>query len=135
MITDYIYQFRATNGVPSKCRIRLYEAQATFNKGDIFVICSQLLDDEEAGQSVTNAAETIATGVMYTHHLQPMRMIWIEHYPPRGTRGEIKESLDRVTFEIGRSSYRQINGQTILAEPQWNRTDRSYVEAMIGETF
>jgi hypothetical protein len=123
MITDYIYEFKAPNGVPSKCRIRLYEAQATFNKGDTFVICSQL-DSDDAGMSVTNAAETIATGVMFEHRLQPMRTIWIEHYARR-------ETVDRVTFDIY-----CVHGSTLAVHhPKWNRAERSYVEAMIGEKF
>jgi hypothetical protein len=146
MIEEYIYAFTAPNGVPSKCRIRTYLAQDRFHSGDLVIICSQLADDEAAGMSITNAAEHIATGVMDRHQVQPMRMVWIEHYPAHGTkRGDtyrFPETLDRVTFDVVTgANYLNENRRPIavkigLRRPTWTHLiERAFVETLIGESF
>src|SRR4051812_49003852 len=99
MIEDYIYEFKAPNGVQSKCRIRTFQNKTprTLHHGDFLIVASQLMDSD-AGMSVTNAAEHIASGVMKRHGANPLRTVWIEHYPARGR--SIEESFDRVTFAL-----------------------------------
>jgi hypothetical protein len=135
MIEDYIHEFRASNGVHSKCRIRTFLPVSGLHKGDLVIICSQLLDDEAAGMSVTNAAETIASGVMHKHQVQPTRMVWIEHYPKKPA-AKIEENFSRVTFMVamGSTFARGPNFYT-LASPNWNAVTREIVEHLIDSPF
>jgi hypothetical protein len=140
MIEDYLYEFRAPfNNVPSKCRIRTFQAADEFHKGDFVIIASQLLDDPDAGMSVTNACEYIATVIMRKHDVNPGRMIWIEHYPypPKRGRMEPNESFDRVTFAIIHEPMNTRRGKAgmTLQQPRWNHIAREQVEALIGETL
>jgi hypothetical protein len=135
VVDDDPFEFRAPNGVPSKCRIRIYkQLPCPFNRHDVIVIATQYPEGADAGMSITNAAETIATLVMHRYQIEPMSLIWIEHYPERGHRGEIKENVDRVTFSVGFAGNHQV--PTIaLQHAQWAPTERAFIERLIGETF
>ncbi len=60
-------------------------------------------DIPESGMSVRSCAGHIATMVTKDFHIDPHRMLWIEHYPAKayGEKNEliIPESFDAVEFE------------------------------------
>jgi len=79
-----------------RCRIRIYVPE---DRRDSFVVlCTEPRDNP--GQSVTNAAETVASEVATVNRL-PLPLVWIEHYEA-GARGteEDPHSFDLVTFHL-----------------------------------
>lgn len=106
---DRLLHYRAYpwQGFTSACRVRIFDfAQPAL------VIVTEL--PENAGTSVTNAAEVIATLVVGQHGLDPAQMVWVEHCPARrppqaryergyDTNPDLPspygESFDLVTFE------------------------------------
>jgi hypothetical protein len=135
MIRDYIHEFKAPNGVPSKCRIRLYEGIG-FEKGMIVAIATQL-EGDDVGMSVTNAAEYIATGVSHQAKIDPTRLIWIEHYPAEpksygiGMRRE--ESFDRATFDTVPARNSAHDTTLEFRRPLWRRISRAEIVVATGE--
>lgn len=143
MIEDYIHEFKAPNGVASKCRIRTFLPQLAPFKDYLLIVASQLPEDEEAGMSVTNAAECIASGVMDKHQVQPTRLLWVEHYGARGVKrageSQFKETFDLVTFDlrVGRPRYYALNTQSPyhFGHAKWQHMERDFLEQLIGEKF
>ena len=154
LIRDYPdFRFKAPNGVASRCRIRLYSVQgeempAAFHRNCIVVIATQLEEEDNVGMSVTNAAEAIATLIVAQSCIEPMRLIWIEHY---SVRGRHPETFNRVLFETHHnSSYGlKVNlpskgladcgvspagGPWILRRATWtHRIPREFICQLVGE--
>lgn len=90
------------------------------------VIATEREDDPDAGISVANGADILATIVIQKFGLDPRRVTWIEHYPERrmGARDiyRIGKTYQRVTF--------QFEG-TRLTAPRWEVVDGEGIEAFI----
>lgn len=98
------------------------------------IICTEPRNNP--GQSVTNAAETIASEVATVNRL-PLPLVWIEHYEA-GARGtpEDPHTFDLVTFaghEVEGPGEYMDEGERRVWEPSWSSLDRAAVEALIGE--
>lgn len=82
------------------------------------VIATELPDN--TGTLITNAAEHVATLVVWEHALEPHRLLWIEHYLPRE---QLEEMFERVTFAW--------DGKRIHT-PQWQWLRREDVAQLTG---
>ena len=115
-----LYHYPGYHGISSFCDLDV----TILPYGAAFVVCSQDLDN--TGTSVTNAAETIASQLCRERPaLDPARLIWIERYPPRGSRhSPIAESFDLVTFQVTDSTRRTV------ARPTWKRLTAKEFQAL-----
>lgn len=90
---NYRLEYRAENGYPSACQITIYR--------EIQLVVAEEID---CGQSITNACERIATEVVHRYLIDPIRMMFIEHYPA-AQRPTYGESCDLVTFRWDGNRY------------------------------
>ena len=127
LATDYIHPSPG-RGV---CRIRVFVPDAP--ERDLPVVrCTELPNNR--GESVNNAAERIAGGVIDAFK-PPVPVVWIEHYPPETTDGAA-ETFDLVVF--GHYEVREIvraeeeGPMKEIGPPSWRRLDRGSVEVLIG---
>lgn len=141
---DDTFHFKGFGNCDSRCRLRIYQVNASLperrvahlHHGDKVVILTQLEGD--VGTSVTNASEIIANAVAEQFKLEPLRTVWIEHYPNWGPAGHsIGESFDRVTYDykVERLSVRPDQWEVRCAyfSARWNRITREIVADLIGE--
>lgn len=126
---EYEYEYKPkSSGIYARCNLKLYDN----DRGSI-VILTELPDNP--GQSVTNAAEEIATKAVGDFNLNPQATVWVEHYPERRTikhgRELVadKEEWAEVTFKWTHLS----NDEWVASDPQWNHVTRSDVEDLVGE--
>ncbi|HEU4327355.1 MAG TPA: hypothetical protein VFS21_29730 [Roseiflexaceae bacterium] len=118
-VADFLHRYRSPLGTPANCRVRLYQAPS----GLLVAIAS-----EQAGTapsaSITNVAEELATQIRAQVAPSGQGLVWIEHYPAGlSARGE---TFDRVLMRWDGVAY---------TEPEWRRSSRAEVEALIGEAF
>ena len=74
-VTDFIHRYCVPpNIIEAKCRIRVYQLA----NGIIVVIATELPDN--AGASITNAAEILATEMRRWFVVSGGGLFWIEHY-------------------------------------------------------
>ena len=129
-VRQFQFGYAGLHGRPARCGLELIELV----DGRTVVIATELSDNP--GVSVTNFAEQLATLVCKMFHIDPTKLVWIEHYPAeccpvcagsgqsntcnmcrvcggRGTRREAA-SYDLVTFAV-----RQVRGEWLLSEPSW----------------
>jgi hypothetical protein len=85
------------------------------------VIATEAPDD--AGTSITHAAETLAAGVCRRHGIAPGTLLWVERYPADRTG---PERLSLVEFVPGPRA--RPGG---LGRPGWSPISRARVEALI----
>jgi len=92
LASDYI----APTPRGGRCRVRVFEPDEP-ERDSYVVVLTELRDNP--GQSVTNAAEEIAAGVVLANALPTSRTVWIEHYEG-GARGtpEDPATFDLLTF-------------------------------------
>lgn len=79
----------------------------------------------DSGQSITNAAETLASQVCQAFEIPPDQLRWIERYVDapaltayRAGRGQINERWDEVTFELQEGQFRN---------PDWHSLNDSLI--------
>ena len=128
----YMLRFQPPVGLEGRCAIWIYA-----HNGDTVVICTET--KQNPGQSITNAAEYIATDVWHDEGFPPLeRFIWIEHYQADSRRREA-ETFDRVTFTKELPSLRGPRHQQaypcVLREPEWTRITQAEVEVLTGEPW
>lgn len=122
---DIVMAYRGYHGCPSKCGVQIYEPT---QPGETYVAIYTELDDNP-GTSVTNAAETIATGIWKLLERPTRGIVFIERYRDRalvGGRPMFKEHFDRVTFEL-------IQGR--FARPRWRRVSKEEIERLTLDTL
>jgi len=86
---EQIYTYKGYHGCDSKCGLAI--------NGNI-VMVTEIEDNE--GTSITNMAERLATQIIREFNIRPEKLIWIEHYPERGSKYDpFLESFDLVSFE------------------------------------
>ncbi len=93
------------NNIDSKCGISIH-----FTNDTTIIICKELMSN--TGMSVTNACEIIANGICKSYQINPLKMIWIEHYENEQYIADM-HTYDYVTFK-----YNTKNG---LYSPSWSR--------------
>ena len=128
-----ILEYKGYFGCKSQCKIEIYifpdsrtlkSPQGETKIGTTIVMATEIESNE--GTSITNLAEQIATEVCMKHGIDPLSLIWIEHYPAitefRGIRDEDTYSI--VTFELCQASYRD----NALRHPNWRYIHKGEVE-------
>ena len=87
--------------------------------------------DDNQGTSITNMAEHLATRVCHQFQIDPLKLVWIEHYRERGhewMHKPITESWDFVTFQqIAEAE----DGAPRLMKPIWSRITPDKVKELI----
>jgi hypothetical protein len=118
------------------CRVRIFQAPDALP----VVVCTQPKDNR--GESITNAAEVIAAGVLENHpdifdtSAPGPPFVWFEHYEG-GARGtpEDPATFDLVTFSYYEPQEEKPRGGVWvkgLGAPTWRRSDRATAENMTG---
>ena len=116
------FDYRGYYGCKSHCTLEIY--------GNL-VIATEADDNE--GTSITNMAEHLATRVCHQFQIDPLKLVWIEHYLERGhewMHKPIPESWDFVTFQqIAESN----DGAPRCLKPKWNPIAPDKVQALIEQ--
>src|SRR5215211_1626983 len=115
------------------CRIRVYQTPDALP----VVVCTEPKDN--SGQSITNAAEVIAAGVLENHPeaftAAGKPFVWFEHYEP-GARGtpEDPATFDLVEFSHyePREVFRAGTRVKEIGAPSRTPSDRATAEGMTG---
>ncbi|HVA89102.1 MAG TPA: hypothetical protein VNL71_04600 [Chloroflexota bacterium] len=114
--------FRGPNGLEGRCFLQVYEAAGALP----VVLATET--SENPGQSVTNAAEAIATEVwraLLPHAREGFRLFEIYRRPRAD--GRIEECFDEVDLRL--------TGPNQLEAADWRSSSRAAVEALIGVRF
>ena len=133
IIYDGPWHYRGYHGIRSVCYLRLYQSkrqsgQPTETRPAI-AIFTEL--ESNAGTSVTNRIEVLATLAWEFLQKSEAAPIVVEHYPNRGVhnthtdRWQFPESFDIVEFD------RKPDGS--FEKPRWRRIARAEVEKLIGQ--
>lgn len=121
-VDAFRFHYRGYYGCESHCTLAIY--------GNL-VIATEADDNE--GTSITNMAEHLATRVCHQFQIDPLKLVWIEHYPERGGEWRstpIKESWDFVTFQqIAESN----DGAPRCLKPKWNPITPDKVQKLIEQ--
>ena len=116
-MSEITYAFTSQWGWVSKCRLEILN-----HEGFTLVIASEL--DDNPGVSVTNFAEHLATQVCLDCRIDPMKLVWVEHYPEAGKRPYFDpEHWDAATF-----TFDILHGHFL--SPAWFRVTESQLQAM-----
>lgn len=115
-----LFNYKSFLGFSSICDVKIYQTETK-----VIVIYTEI--PENKGSSVTNATEIIATNVFnklqFKLDIKPESIIWIEHYPVRGTDyASVPESFDIVRFVWDGVKYNN---------PNWTNSSKEEVEALI----
>ena len=134
-IYDGPWHYKGYHGVKSVCYLRLYQPQESSGQPKepkpAIAIFTEL--DSNAGTSVTNRIEVLATLVWEFLQKPESAPVVIEHYPNRGVhnthtgRWQFPESFDIVELD------RKQGGS--FAKPRWRRISRAEVEKLIRSSF
>jgi hypothetical protein len=161
LLLDTRHCFFAHSPDDSVCRVRVWSGTEVSGGVPILVLTEL---DQNPGQSVTNAIETLV-GECVTHYLpehdgaDPPCLV-LEHYPNRQASERwwdpmLEETFDTVTLDGWRLEVRAVrdyarhDGARVTAglpggwrwirryrgEPRWHRISRMEVERLIGEAF
>ena len=106
---EFRFYYQGFHGCDSFCQIEIHQ-----KPGQVVIIATE--DNDNEGTSITNMAEHVATRVCHQFKINPDHLVWIEHYPQRGYRGDIPESWDIVQFE----QIRHQDGTFRLKHPKWS---------------
>ena len=83
--------------------------------------------NEEAGTSITNLAEHLATRVCHRFNIDPKFLIWVEFYPKYDKEAYLfgKPSYDLVQFNLVDTQY----GPRFIS-PRWTRISMAAADAL-----
>lgn len=84
------FKYRGFNGRTARCRLELIP----LSDDRTVVIATEVIDN--AGTSVTNVAEYLASFVCDQFDIDPNKLVWLEHY---GYGGRHARTYDLVTFD------------------------------------
>nr|WP_309690560.1 hypothetical protein [Armatimonas sp.] len=128
IVYDGPWHYKGYHGVKSVCYLRLYQPKKPRPAVAIF---TEL--DSNAGTSVTNRIEVLATLAWEFLQKPEAPPVVVEHYPNRGVynshsdRWQFPEQFDLPEFE------RKTDGSFV--KPRWRRVPRATIEKMIGQPF
>jgi hypothetical protein len=126
---ETIFHYSGYFGCASKCHLRWIRC-IKGGQGKVVVIASELPDNP--GTSVTNSAERLAAEVCRCFGIDPVELIFVEHYPATLNRRHSLhdrlhgERFDLVSFQIEGGTFRK---------PQWIPVKKELVEALIGQAL
>jgi hypothetical protein len=118
---DFSLRYRGYHGTPSCCRVRVWEQAG---KPPV-VLATEL--ESNAGTSVTNRIEVIATMVYQMLERPETGLVFIEHYEERtwtGGRTLLPERFARVEMEWTRNKG--------FVSPRWSTLTRAEVEHIVS---
>ena len=111
------YEYKGYHGAPSVCGLEIRALEV-----GTLVVVTELPDNP--GTSVTNMAENLATDVCRANNISPHKLIWVEHYPERGTPlSVLPETWDEVFFDF---DYRVGS----FTKARWSRMSEGFREAL-----
>lgn len=125
LLTDIRYDYPGYHGSQAHCRLRIYGGDP-----DRPTVVLATEAEDNAGTSITNAAETLATRVCRDFRLDPDTILWVEHYRDRafiGGRPQFKERYDLVSFD------RAPDGS--FRHPEWRSLTKPVVEGFTGQAL
>lgn len=135
IIYDGPWHYKGYHGVKSVCYLRLYQPKGLSGQltqlRPAIAIFTEL--DSNAGTSVTNRIEVLATSAWEFLQKPDAAPVVIEHYPNRGVhnphtnRWQFPEQFDLLEFE------RKSDGS--FMKPRWRRVPRVTIEELTGQTF
>lgn len=135
IIYDGPWHYKGYHSVKSVCYLRLYQLKESSGQPPeprpAIAIFTEL--DSNAGTSVTNRIEVLATLVWEFLQKPEATPVVIEHYPNRGVhnphtnRWQFPEQFDLLEFE------RKSDGS--FMKPRWRRVSRVTVEELTGQPF
>lgn len=134
-VYDGLWHYKGYHGVKSVCYLRLYQPKESGEQPPetrpAIAIFTEL--DSNAGTSVTNRIEVLATSAWEFLQKPDVAPVVIEHYPNRGVhnphtnRWQFPEQFDLVEFD------RKPDG--CFVRPRWRRIPRVTVEELTGQPF
>lgn len=115
------YAFTGLHGCASHCGLEIDR----LIDGRWVVVATELEDNP--GTSVTNAFEIIATVVCRQFDIDPLRLVWIEHYGyPSAIECGNPRTYDLVQFGVACTSARRWH----IGSPVWKRMQDADWEAL-----
>lgn len=118
-IHDYFYRYPQDQmRVAGRCRVRIYKGK----NGIHTVLLTELRNNR--GESITAAADRIATDLVVRWGLNPKTARWIEHAPPDDDLPEEFGEL-KFTWDDARTAH----------DPQWRSMTGEEAEAFTGESL
>ena len=132
------WHYKGYHGTPSICVLRLYQPRAedgSLDNPETLPPAIALFTEahNNAGTSVTNKIEALATSAWEYLGKPEKPPVVVEHYPNRGVYNSVRdkwqfpESFDIVEFD------RKQGGS--FEKPRWRRIPRTEVEKLIGLTL
>ena len=116
-ISEMTYEYKSQWGWDSKCGLEVLNQQ-----GFTLVIATEL--DDNPGVSVTNFAEHLATRVCRDFKIDPMKLVWVEHYPDAGKR----PYFDPVHWDAATFTFNILQGH--FHRPAWFWVPEPQLQAM-----
>jgi hypothetical protein len=134
VIYDGPWHYRGYHGVKSVCYLRLYQPKELTEQAEARPAIAVFTELEgQAGTSITNRIEVLATLAWEFLQKPETAPVVIEHYKNRGVhnthtdRWQFPESFDLVEFD------RKPDGS--FQKPRWRRILRAEVEKLIRQPF
>jgi len=75
-VPSFLFAYKSSNRIDGICRIE----RIFLRDGRVAIICIQI--PHNPGMSITNTVETIAFQVCHQFKIDPINLVWIEHYMP-----------------------------------------------------
>lgn len=121
---DIVFHYRGSRNIKSKCRLRVYEAEAQPH----MVIATQLPDNP--GASIVAMPEYLAWSVWVFLERPSQGLIWIEHITNQVTSAgfQHEETFSLVNFLLDQE-------QRQSSKPEWHRLSKAFVTEMTGDNF
>jgi hypothetical protein len=114
------YRFRGFHGCDAWCALEILPA----SHGRTVVIATEVKDNP--GTSITNSAEHVAHRVCMEFSIDPLRLVWIEHYgypSPGDAAKRHPRTYDLVTFQVLPAGH-----DAMFTQPKWRpMTDLDWV--------
>lgn len=117
------FSFTDANGQQAVCHLQIYKKKGACGSERHVVIVEELA--ENTGQSVTNAAATLATRISGVFEIPPAEMVFFEYYGPSSYRNapDKEETYAQTTFRWeGRNA----------SMPQWKHADKDEIQKLIS---
>ena len=116
-MSEIIYEYKSQRGADSKFGLEVLN-----HAGFTLAIATEL--DDNPGVSVTNFAEHLATQVCLDLQIDPMKLVWVEHYPDAGKR----TYLDPAHWDAATFTFDRLHGH--FHRPAWFRVPDPQLRAM-----
>lgn len=113
-LIDFVFEYRANNGLLSKCGIFLQETK------DHKMLCIATELEENTGPSITNSCEFLAMEICRQREINVLDFILIERYSKR------KDGISLVIFDINMEL-----GAKTFYNPHWKRLDNFIIEEVL----